>query len=318
MRTRQSLASVAACSALAGLAGCGAGGAPPTPKVSLSITAPTSGATVGVRQITVTGNVSPTTATVVVGGQPAQVVKGSFKRALQIARANETIEVTASASGYRPVSAITKIGYSRALAAQLAASRPTQPQPVATPPNPFRVVPVRTAPQLNGAAAKALNSAFALPSSPKTTSPSPTPTNPTSTTPSPTPSPSPGSSPTSPSSPPTLTVAAIKQLWITGCVKAGKNGNYTPYCTCTYTHLEKNGALSSRARLLALVKKLLPFQRTHDPSKLPRFVRNAISACVAQLPPLDPLTGKPVITKLSGLSYRRAPVPKFPKLHIIG
>ncbi len=56
-------------------AGCEAG-------LGLSVLAPMSGATVGVRDITVAGTVSPATATVLVGEQPADVVDGRYSRTL--------------------------------------------------------------------------------------------------------------------------------------------------------------------------------------------------------------------------------------------
>ncbi len=104
---------------------------------------------------------------------------------------------------------------------------------------------------------------------------------------------------------PVLTIADIRQAWITTCVKAGKDQSYAPYCRCTYRHLERSGWLSSRERLLALERKLAPYNRTHNPNRLPRFVRKAIFACASKLPPLDPMSGKPTIVKLRGLSHGR-------------
>ena len=104
---------------------------------------------------------------------------------------------------------------------------------------------------------------------------------------------------------PVLTVADIRQAWIATCLKAGKDQSYAPYCRCTYRHLARSGWLSSRDRLLALERKLAPYNRTHNPNRLPRFVRRAIFACASKLPPLDPMTGKPTIVKLRGLSHGR-------------
>jgi hypothetical protein len=105
-----------------------------------------------------------------------------------------------------------------------------------------------------------------------------------------------------------LTVRHIKRLWIAGCVKAGAGASYKPYCRCTYAHLSKAGALKSRKRLRELMRKLRPYERTHDIAKLPAFVRRAIVACAGKLPPLEPMVSDPSVSKLPGTTYPSTPV----------
>jgi hypothetical protein len=105
-------------------------------------------------------------------------------------------------------------------------------------------------------------------------------------------------------------VSQIKQLWIAGCVKAGKSGNYAPYCRCVYTHLERHGALSTVAKANALAKALRRYERTGNPHDVPKYVLASIGACVSKLPPLDPLRGKGTLTKLPGLDHPRLPWPR--------
>jgi Glucodextranase, domain B len=296
------------------IAGCGAAGPPPAPKVSLSITAPTSGATVGVREIVVAGTVAPGTAQVLVSGQPAHVTHGSFTQSLRISQPSQTITISAQASGYASSSASTTIKYSPTVAGQIVAARAAQTAlshavlPTSSPPRP--------APPPSGGNSKAVNSAFALHAPATTTmpsssaqgssSPAQTPTTPTTT-----PTSGTGSQPV-PAPAPVPTIAQIKLLWLKGCAKAGKGENFTPYCTCTYYHLEKRRVLSSRSRLRSLMKKLEPFERTHDPARLPRFVRAAITACLPKLPPLERMTGHPALRKLPGLAHAPLPQPTAP------
>lgn len=333
MRARKRLAPLAVCVTVLSIAGCGTSGPLPTPNVNLSITAPTSGATVGVHEVVVAGHVSPATANVLVDGKPAQVIHGSFKRSLLVAQPSQTITVTARATGYVATSATTTIQYSPTLAAQLAAAQAAQAraQSVAAIAASPTSTPNNLSPGALSARSKALNSTFALPPQPTapsaTTSPArpPAPPRNPSRAPGPTsqptrtPTPRPPKPPNRPSGPPTaartLRVAEVKlvcrTLGVKGCVKTGK---LTPYGACLYNRLRKTGAFSSRARLIALTKKLKPYTQTHDPSKLPAFVRLAISACISKLPALDPLTGKPVITRLPGLTQGQHPLPRhYPK-----
>ena len=104
-----------------------------------------------------------------------------------------------------------------------------------------------------------------------------------------------------------LTVKKIKQLWIKGCVKPGTGESYKPYCRCTYAHLAKAGALSSRKRLRELMRKLKPYERTHNVASLPAVLRGAIYACVSKLPAPDPTVGKPVVNDLPNTTHPATP-----------
>jgi hypothetical protein len=79
------------------------------------------------------------------------------------------------------------------------------------------------------------------------------------------------------------------------------------YCECTYHRIERTGALRSRASLDALEQKLKPFERTHDPTRLPAFVRTAILGCLQYLP-ANSLNGPTVISKLPSLTHPRLPL----------
>src|SRR5665213_165984 len=181
-----------------GMAGCGSSAPTTQPTVNVTITAPTSGATVGVHRVVVVGTVTPANAQVMVGDQPAQVSKGRFTRPLYLAAPSQVVTVTAQAQGYIAAQAATTIHYSANLAAQLVAS--------ASALNAQSAVPVSstTATKASQAAVSALHQALALPAgagSPdigsgsgsaakhktsKSTAPThttPTPTTPTTTTP---------------------------------------------------------------------------------------------------------------------------------------
>ncbi|MGH2869181.1 MAG: hypothetical protein ACRDNK_16675 [Solirubrobacteraceae bacterium] len=308
----------------------------------MSITAPTNGAIVGVHHVVVAGTVTPATAQVMVGGQPAQVSSGRFTRSLYLASPRQVVTVTAQAQGYVATQAATTINYSPNLAAQLVAS--SLGAPAKTPGTPGS----KSTPATNNA----LNSALALPKSASSSGPSrsapahttpthttpphtaPTHTAPTHTTPThtapthttpPTPAPSPAPAPTpappssggsSPpvSSPPVLTVDRIKQLWDAGCLKHIKGENVVPYCTCLYTHLSARGTFKTRATVNALLKKLRAYGKSGDLNALPRAIRVALSVCSAKMPPLSPMGGPPTLTKLPGLSHKRVPFPVIAKL----
>jgi hypothetical protein len=102
-------------------------------------------------------------------------------------------------------------------------------------------------------------------------------------------------------------VKNIKQLWIKGCVRPGTGGSYKPYCRCTYAHLSKAGALRSRKRLKELMRKLKPYERTHNIARLPAAVRGAIAACAGKLPPSDAIVGKPLVNKLPSTTHSANP-----------
>jgi hypothetical protein len=117
-RSRKSLAMVlAACLAVGaalvlavGSSGSAAPQGPPT--VALSLTAPTSGATVGVRVIRVAGTVSPAQAVVRVGRRRVRVRHGRFSTGLVLDRSTTRIRVTAVAAGYVPARTASVVHYS--------------------------------------------------------------------------------------------------------------------------------------------------------------------------------------------------------------
>ena len=91
---------IALCAAIvaAAAAGCGSGGG--THPVSLSLLAPTDGATISVRSIEVIGHVSPRNAIVSVSGHRVTVQRGAFRQPLTLSGSVSHITVAATASGY--------------------------------------------------------------------------------------------------------------------------------------------------------------------------------------------------------------------------
>ncbi len=310
MRPRSRLVPLAITAAVLCIAGCGSGGAGTGPKVGLSITAPTSGATVGVQQVVVAGTVSPATATVLVAGKPTPVIKGSFRRSLHLASPTQTITVSAQANGYTDSSTRTTVSYSSKLAAELLAAKQAAAKAFAVHFATAAQVTKATPRTFPGANPTAVNSAFRLPSQSGPTPPS-TPTAPTPTPPTTPTTPSSGGAPTSP---PPLSTDQIRQLWEHGCLKHAKGQNVVPWCTCIYVHLQSTGAFNSRDSVRHLIKEFDPWSRTGDASALPQALRTAVNVCQTYLPPLDPITGKPVVTRLPGLSHKplAAPTPTGP------
>jgi Glucodextranase, domain B len=321
MRARTRLAQLAVSAAALGVAGCGAGAAPTTPHVNLTISAPTSGATVGVHQVTVVGSVIPAGAHVSVNGQSAPVTGGVFKQQAWISAPNQKITVVGAAPGYAVTSTSTTVSYSSGVAAQLvAATAALKTMPASVPSSP-------RGHHSSATSIKAINAVFNLnPSgSPATgggssstggsganhpTTPAPTPpTNPSGgstgsgSTPS-TGTTKPSSTPTTPPPPtPAQIAAAIRKAWVHGCIPRHKGQNVVPYCTCTYVQLAHSGMLSTKQSLNHLLKELKPYERTGNPTKLPRFVRHAVNACISKFPPVDPLTGKPKLKTFSGINH---------------
>ncbi len=371
------------------IAGCGTSRAPSKPAVSLSILAPTSGATIGVRDIVVAGTVAPATATVRIGGQPVKVVHGTYNLPLHMSSPSETITVSGQASGYKAGSATTTVQYSAAIASAIAAADSTAgSSSSATSTDPSSTG--SSGAKATKAATPAAHAAAAAVTSAKQTSASAKPAASHSTTtkhkagthktsshaghksrshashkssshnnghrsrshdshkssshnghkssshnghkssshggykPHSKSSHKSSSSKSSRSSKhhssthkssshsskpqrSKLTVKKIKQLWIKGCVKPGTGESYKPYCRCTYAHLAKAGALSSRKRLRELMRKLKPYERTHNVASLPAVLRGAIYACVSKLPPPDPTVGKPVVNDLPNTTHPATP-----------
>jgi hypothetical protein len=315
---------VAAVAAL-GVAGCGASAPVTKPTVNVAITAPTSGATVGVRDLTVTGTVTPATAQVLVGGQPATVHSGSFKRTLRLDGSAQTVTVTAQAAGYVPAQAATRVSYSAGLAAQLVAASRTLAAPT---PSAAMSLSASSTP----ASASLLAQAVALPNSisaPKhaasrggsTTSSTPTTSTPTSTpSPSPTlpsPSPAPVTTPAPVPAPPSpaAIAARVKQQWESNCLQKQMGAKEVPYCTCIYTHLEHTGAFKTPATVKLLVRRVNHYMHTGDASHITRAIMRALTTCQARFPASQSLGGRMTVTPLSASHHRAAapaPAPRLP------
>jgi hypothetical protein len=286
------------------IAGCAAGGAQspsasPSDGVALILTAPTSGATVGVHQIEVTGTVAPLDAVVRVAGQPASVGHGRFTRLLVLSRPTTTIEITAASTGHAPATITTTVHFSSELAASLIAAHKasvsTATQGVASVTAPSAA----KAPVLRAAHPRSTGPAAPTPRSKTTTTTTTMTTKPGS-------SPSAGSgsaaAPTSgPPAPAPLSPAQIRQRYLKGCTSAGGGQPAVPYCTCIYEHLLQSGALTSPASIAALEHELSEFAQTQDIFKLPAYLRAALSECASKLP-AAPLP----VTKLPQLHHRPA------------
>ncbi len=329
--------------AAVGVAGCGTSAPTAKPTVNVSITAPTSGAIVGVQHVVVAGTVTPANAQVLVAGQPAQVSGGRFTRSLLLASPHQVVTVTAQAPGYLAAQAATTVSYSPNLAAQLVASSSALTGTTNSPGSSYTP------------AGNALNSALALPKSASSSGPStsapahkrathtarrapapahttpahaapPTPTpKPTpkpapapapKPAPAPAPKPAPAPAPAPPSSggsrppagsPPVLTVERIRQVWDAGCLKHVKGENVVPYCTCLYNHLSARGSFKTPTTVNALLKKLHDYGKSGDLQALPRAVRRALTVCSAKMPSLTATGGQPTLTRLPGLSHKRVP-----------
>jgi hypothetical protein len=80
--------------------------------VTLSLTAPTSGATVGVRTIKVAGTVAPAHAAVRIAGRRVRVHHGVFTAAIHLRRSMTRIRVTARARGFISASVQTVVHFS--------------------------------------------------------------------------------------------------------------------------------------------------------------------------------------------------------------
>jgi hypothetical protein len=313
MRASRRLAQLAVVAATLGVAGCGVSSAPSTPHVSLNISAPTSGASVGVHQVTVEGTVSPLTAAVTVNGRPAHVAGGVYKQTLWVSSQNQKISVDAAAHGYTPANATTTISYSPTTAAQLVSAAAT-----------LKPAPASAQSHVSPSTTSAINAMFNLNSASGSKSPgksgSVTPTPPSNsgsagsgTTPT-TPSGGagagtgggPSSAPTTPQPPtPAQIAAAIRKAWINGCIPHSKIQNVVPYCTCTYTQLQKdaNNILSTQQGVDKWNRLVKPYLNTGDLSKLPRFAQRAVLACINKYPPPDPIKGKPTLTPLPGVNH---------------
>lgn len=99
---RARVAAVLGCVTVAtvSICGCASGGSSGQRRVSLTLTAPTDGASVQVRRIYVFGEVQPTDSTVRVGGRRVAVHGGVFREPLQLHGKVTHIRIIASAPGY--------------------------------------------------------------------------------------------------------------------------------------------------------------------------------------------------------------------------
>jgi Glucodextranase, domain B len=105
---------LAACLLAAALGGCGSSSDDKTTSASaasVQVTSPADGSAVKSDRITVRGTVTPSDATVLVVGQPAQVGNGVFTIAIPVHKGQNTIDVVASGKGVTPAS--TKITVTR-------------------------------------------------------------------------------------------------------------------------------------------------------------------------------------------------------------
>lgn len=333
MRLYGRWAPLVACAAAVGLAGCGTSAPVTKPPVNVTITAPTNGATVGVRQVTVTGTVTPATAQVMVAGKPATVRGGAFSRTVWLTGDSQSVAVTAQASGYAPAQVNTTVSYSPNLAAQLVAST----QALASP-GPAAAQALGLS---SGSSAGALASAVALPSSSpskhsaskpprKSTAPSPAPTtskpptgkptpapitSPPVTTPAPAPAPvtTPAPMPVLPS--PAAIAARVKQHWEGNCLKGQSGKKVVPYCTCIYTHLVSTGAFKTPRTVNALVRRVNRYLHTGDASRLSKRIMRALVTCAPRYPAAESVAGRPTVTPLSGASHAPVapkPMPRLP------
>ena len=123
MRLRGRRAPILTCVVALAAAGCGTSAPTHKPVVAVTITTPTSGATLGVRQVTVTGTVTPAGAHVLVGGRPA----AGHRLELHAHGRAQRHRTRSSPSpprptGYAPAQADATVTYSSALAAQMSAA----------------------------------------------------------------------------------------------------------------------------------------------------------------------------------------------------
>jgi hypothetical protein len=117
-----------ACALVIGLgclacAGCASSAPAGPPQVTLSLTAPTSGATVGVRAVIVTGTVTPAHSVVRVAGKRVRVRRGSFVRPVYLNGGTTRIKIVARAHGYRAARIETTVHYSAGTAKVMVLAR---------------------------------------------------------------------------------------------------------------------------------------------------------------------------------------------------
>ncbi|HLH65141.1 MAG TPA: hypothetical protein VKV27_05520 [Solirubrobacteraceae bacterium] len=124
-RRRGSLYPLLAVAACAAVAGCGSAGSPGATagRASITVLAPTSGATVAVRTLTVTGTVSPAGAPVLVDGGRATVRGATFERRVTVGPGTTEIPVSVVGASGPGAAATVAVRFSPALARALRAAR---------------------------------------------------------------------------------------------------------------------------------------------------------------------------------------------------
>ena len=329
MRLHRRWAPLVACTAAVGLVGCGTSAPVTKPPVNVTITAPTNGATVGVRQVTVTGTVTPANAQVTVGGKPATVRGGAFRRTVWLTGASQSVAVAAQATGYTPALAKTTVSYSPNLAAQLVASTQAieSPGPAASQALGLSgsstasalasaVAHPSPAPAAKHTASKPVKNSTGPTSGPTTGKPTPAPITSTPvTTPAPAPAPvtAPAPAPVLPS--PAEIAARVKQHWEGNCLKGQSGHKVVPYCTCIYTHLVSTGAFKTPSTVNALVRRVNRYLHTGDASHLTRRIMRALVTCASRYPAAQSVGGRTRVTPLSGASHAPVapkPIPRLP------
>jgi glucodextranase-like protein len=125
------------CVACAAAVGCGsAGTASAPPKVTVTLTAPTDGATVEVSKIEVLGTITPESAVVRVSGKPVHVKQGAFEEPLVLRKGVTHIRIDASAKGFSSASMVVSVRYAPRAPAPAAGSEgggaSSQPQSFAS------------------------------------------------------------------------------------------------------------------------------------------------------------------------------------------
>jgi hypothetical protein len=100
------------CVACALVAGCGSSSTASPPKVRVSLSAPTDGATVNVSNIEVLGTVAPENAVLIVSGQHVRVRHGAFKMPMSLRKGLTHIKIEARATGFVRSSTVILVRYS--------------------------------------------------------------------------------------------------------------------------------------------------------------------------------------------------------------
>lgn len=293
----------------------------------LSITAPTDGATVGVRQLAVAGTVIPGNAAVTIGGRPAPVRNGRFQVPLQLNQPTETITITGQARGYQSARTTTTVRFSSQTATTIHVAH--KAATVNHTPTAHQALPaflgqafqwpgaigdstssVGSSTPASGTSGTSGASGTSPGQSTGTSAPSPSASSPSSPAPNSSGgSPVAGGTASTPASAPTpapWTPQRVRDVYLQLCTQG--HGDVTAFCRCTYQRMARAGALRSRTSLVGLVRRLKRYAHTHKLTDLPRFMRNALFNCVQKLPGNDPSKPLPV-EPLPGVKHPAQPAP---------